>query len=210
MSKEQRIVLSTSYFAPVQYFTKFLIPGQVLIEKHENFTKQTFRNRCTISGANGPISLTIPVKRGSFHKVNISELAIEHLYPWQDNHWRSIESAYRSAPFFQFYEEEIRSVLEKKYDLLIDFNHEILTVLLTLFRIDQQVEYTDEFEKDGYNLDYRETIQPKKKIPDPLFDPVVYPQVFQSKFGFQPNLSALDLLFNTGPDALGILHESIP
>jgi len=209
MSEEQRIVLSTSYFGPVQYFTKFLLPGQVYLEKHENFTKQTYRNRCLIFGANGPLSLTVPVKRGSFHKMKISELEIEHTYPWQENHWRSIESAYGSSPYFEFYQEEIHSLIHLRSQFLLDLNIGILKAILGLLRIDKKIIFTDDYSKGGYNQDIRDKIHPKKRIPDPLFKPVEYVQVFQSKFGFQTNLSVLDLLFNTGPDAKSILENSI-
>ena len=209
MTEEQKIVLSTSYFGPIQYFTKFLLSGQVYIEKHENFTKQTYRNRCRIFGANGPLSLTVPVKRGSFHKVRIAELEIEHTYPWQENHWRSIESAYRSSPFFEFYQEELQSLFLLKTDLLVDLNSEILKVILGLLRIDRKIRFTESYSRSGYSQDFRDGIHPKKRIRDPLFKPVEYVQVFQSKFEFQSNLSILDLLFNTGPDAKAIIQNSI-
>jgi hypothetical protein len=208
MTKDQNIVLSTSYFGPIQYFTKFLFPGQVYLEKYENFTKQTYRNRCRILGANGPLSLTVPVKRGSFHKVKISELEIEYQYPWQENHWRSIESAYRSSPFFEFYQEEIQSLFELKSQLLLDLNFEILRVILGLLRINRKIDFTENYCTSGYRHDFRDSIHPKKRIEDPLFKPVEYVQVFQPKFGFQTNLSVLDLLFNTGPDAKAILENS--
>lgn len=209
MSEEQKIVLATSYFGPVQYFTKFLLPGEVYLEKHENFTKQTFRNRCVIYGANGLLSLTIPVKRGSFHKVKISELEIEYKCNWQDNHWRSIESAYRSTPYFQFYEDEIRPIFQLKTRFLLDLNSNILNVMLGLLQIDREFIFTRSYCKSGFSQDYREALNPKKMGSDPIFHPAEYPQVFQPKFGFQSNLSILDLLFNTGPDATVILNSSL-
>ncbi len=209
MSKEQHIVLTTSYFGPVQYFTKFLLPGKIVLEKHENYIKQSYRNRTIIFGANGTIILTVPVKRGSFHKVPIGELEIEYKDNWQDTHWRSIESAYRSTPYFEFYAGEIVSVFQLKTRYLLDLNDIILKLMLGLLQIDGDFTYTPFYYKNGSSLDYREAIHPKKKVPDPLFNPAEYPQVFQSRFGFRANLSILDLLFNTGPDAKTILRNSI-
>jgi len=209
MSEEQHIVLATSYFGPVQYFTKFLLPGKIVLERHENYIKQSDRNRTIIFGANGTIILTVPVKRGSFHKVPIGELEIEYKNNWQDTHWRSIESAYRSTPYFEFYADEIVSVFQLKTRYLLDLNDIILKLMLGLLQIDGDFAHTQFYCKKGYSLDYREVIHPKKKVPDPLFNPAEYPQVFQSRFGFKANLSILDLLFNTGPDAKTILRNSI-
>lgn len=209
MNGEEKIVLATSYFGPIQYFTKFLLPGKAYIEKHENFSKQTYRNRCEIYGANGPLSLTIPVKRGSFHKMKISELEIEYDENWQDNHWRSIVSAYRSSPFFQFYEDDVRSLFHSKKQFLLELNESILKTMLNLIQVDQDILFTESYITTEISLDYRESIRPKKIVSDPLFRPVEYYQVFQSKFGFRGNLSILDLLFNTGPDAIGILKQSL-
>lgn len=209
MSKEQHIVLATSYFGPVQYFTKFLLPGKIVLEKHENYIKQSFRNRTVILGANGPLTLTVPVIRGSFHKVPIGKLEIDYKKNWQDTHWRSIESAYRSAPYFEFYVDEIVSVFQMKTGILLDLNESILKKMLNLLHLKEDFANTQSYSETVYSLDYRETVHPKKKMPDPLFYPAEYPQVFQSKFGFTANLSILDLLFNTGPDAKIILQKSI-
>ena len=179
MNGEEKIVLATSYFGPIQYFTKFLLPGKAYIEKHENFSKQTYRNRCEIYGANGPLSLTIPVKRGSFHKMKISELEIEYDENWQDNHWRSIVSAYRSSPFFQFYEDDVRSLFHSKKQFLLELNESILKTMLNLIQVDQDILFTESYITTEISLDYRESIRPKKIVSDPLFRPVEYYQVFQ-------------------------------
>ncbi len=209
MSKKEHIVLSTSYFGPIQYFTKFLLPGKIVLEKHENYIKQSYRNRTIIFGANGPLVLTVPVKRGSFHKVPIGELEIEYRDNWQDTHWRSIESAYRAAPYFEYYVDEIVPVFQLKTRHLLDLNGIILQLMLDLLQINEDFAYTHSYSQKGYCFDYRATIHPKKKVPDPFFNPAHYPQVFQSRFGFEANLSILDLIFNAGPDARVILHQSI-
>ena len=209
---DRKILLSTAYFGSIQYFTKFLLPGTIEIEYHENFIKQTYRNRCTIAGANGPLNLTVPVIRGSFHKTSIKELKIDYTKRWQDVHWRAIESGYRSAPFFDYYEEEIIPFFAKKPKFLIDFNNELTNVILDILSIEAQIINTKTYnriDKIDNVLDYRETIRPKRNIHDKDFQAYPYHQVFEDKLGFIPNLSILDLIFNTGPEAIDILNKSI-
>ena len=96
------INLSTAYFAPIQYYSKFLLYSEVFIERFENFHKQTYRNRCVILGGNGPISLVVPVVKGRGAKILIKDLKISYDTNWQRNHWRTIFSAYNSSPFFEY------------------------------------------------------------------------------------------------------------
>ncbi len=204
MSK--KVILSTAYLAPVQYFTKLFKYDEVFIEKHENFIKQSYRNRCKIYGANGELSLSIPVKKISL-KTKIKDLLIDYDTNWQKLHWKSIESAYRSSPFFEFYEDDLKPFYEKKYKFLLDFNIEIQNMVLEHLDIDVNLKFTDKYchilteEID----DLREKIHPKKKENDPDFITVEYTQVFQGKYGFIPNLSIIDLLFNEGPNAIEAL-----
>lgn len=209
MSGHHKILLSTSYFGPVQYFSKFLLQGDIFLEQHEHFIKQTYRNRCILYGANGPLILTVPVKRGSFHKVMIGELEIDYRNNWQGNHCTSIESAYRSTPFFEFYYDEIFTILKKRIDHLFELNLELLKLLLSFAGIDKTPRLTEQYEHQSKARDYRSIIDPKKPGKDPLFKPVTYPQVFGTRYGFLSNLSILDLLFNTGPDVKKILERSI-
>ncbi len=209
---DRKILLSSAYFGTIQYFTKFLLTGTIEIEYHENFIKQTYRNRCTIAGANGPLSLTVPVLRGSFHKTSINELKIDYNKRWQDVHWRAIESGYRSAPFFDFYEEEIKPFFAKKTKFLIDFNNELTNAILKILSIDTPIVNTETYnriDKMDNVIDYRESIRPKRNIPDKDFQSYPYHQVFEEKLGFIENLSILDLIFNSGPEAIDILNKSI-
>lgn len=208
---EKKILLSTAYFPPVRYLTKFFQGNEVLIEDDENYVKQTYRNRCQISTANGIETLTVPVERGSFHKVHIRDVRIDYHTRWIDIHCRALRTAYRASPFYEFYIPELRDALSRKPKYLIDLNTRLLEFLLQAFTVPQRFGFTGTFIQPGtpgYS-DYRNDIHPKKNSKDPRFDPVSYPQVFEDKFGFLPNLSALDLLFNTGPDGGGILKECV-
>lgn len=204
-------MLSTAYFAPIRYFSKLAAYPEIYIEKHENFVKQTYRNRTIILGANGPIPLIVPVEKGRDRKVRIADLRIAYDEEWQRNHWRTIFSAYNSSPFFEYYADDIEVFFNKKYRYLFDFNQQITQTILELLEIDSTLINTDDFEQitEGY-LNFREQISPKAHLvlPDPNFEAQPYTQVFSEKFGFVPDLSILDLLFNEGPSAAEILENS--
>ncbi len=206
MSKN--IILSTAYLAPIQYFTKFVKYDKVIIEAHENFIKQTYRNRCKIYGANGELSLTIPVKKSN-PKTKIKELLIDYDTNWRKLHWKSIESAYNSSPFFEYYIDDFLPFFTKKHKYLFDFNTELLIMILEILDINTNIEFTDKYFHNEYELDdFREQIHPKKRNVDKNFIAIEYTQVFQSKYGFIPNLSIVDLLFNEGPNSFSVLDRA--
>ena len=205
------INLSTAYFAPIQYYSKFLLYSEVFIERFENFHKQTYRNRCVILGGNGPISLVVPVVKGRGAKILIKDLKISYDTNWQRNHWRTIFSAYNSSPFFEYYKDEIQPFFTQKAKFLLDFNLSIHESICELLEIENNANVTDDFEKVPSNtINFRELISPKNKTEiDKHFQPEKYTQVFSEKFGFIPNLSILDLLFNEGPNSYSVLEKSI-
>ncbi len=211
MTQPTGILLSTAYFAPVRYFSKLAAYPEIYIEQHENFVKQTYRNRTVILGANGPISLIVPVEKGRSQKVKIKDLRIAYDEEWQRNHWRTIFSAYNSSPFFEYYADDVEMFFRKKHEFLFDFNQKITETILEILEIPIRLNLTDDFEQVPENcLNFREQISPKTHLidPDPHFIAQPYTQVFAEKFGFVPDLSILDLLFNEGPSALGILENS--
>jgi hypothetical protein len=201
------VVLSTAYLAPVQYYSKLAGYDKIFIERFENYSKQSYRNRCTIFAANGPLSLVIPVKKNNKLKTLISDIKIDYTSNWQKIHLKSIESAYNSSPFYQYYIDELLPYFSRQYSFLIDFNTDLQKVIMKLLNIDKQILFTEEYLKSpSQNThDFRQTIHPKKIIADSLFSPVDYYQVFAVKFGFLPNLSIIDLLFNVGNNASEIL-----
>lgn len=209
----QSILLELQYFPPVQYFAKFLQFEKVVLDQHENYLKGSYRNRCHIAGANGLLRLSVPLMKGKNQQQSIKEVQISDHEPWQNQHWQGIRSAYRNAPFFDFYEEAIAPLFQQKYRFLFDLNQEILATLLPLLAISTPLEWSKEFigQSTDTTLVFRNSIFPKKhrQKEDPHFQAAVYNQVFEEKHGFLPNLSILDLLFCKGPEASIILENSI-
>lgn len=202
-------ILSTAYLAPVQYYSKLLKYWEVLIEIHENYPKQTYRNRCNIYGANGLLSLSIPVKKIQT-KTKTKDIKIDYVTNWQKLHWKSIESAYRSSPYFEYYEDEFLSFYTNKTEFLVDYNESLQLLITDLIGFKTKISTTQyyNFATDSDFDDFREVINPKKDILDLHFKPVEYIQVFANKSSFLPNLSIIDLLFNVGPDTLDLLKKS--
>lgn len=210
------VILSSAYLGPIQYFTKLLSYPVILIEKEENYHKQSYRNRCVILAANGPLVLSIPVVDGPGAKAPMKELGLSYEHHWQRLHWRSIISAYNNSPFFEYYADDLATFYhEKRWKFLIDFNTEIQQKVVDLLNVGLKINYTDEYTAEnnipGNTDDYRYSIHPKssKNKDDQHFEPQQYMQVFQEKFGFVDNLSILDLLFNEGPGTAGILKSCI-
>lgn len=205
------VLLGTSYFAPIQYYSKLLNADKVYIEQFENFIKQTYRNRCVVLGGNGVIQLIVPVVKGRGPKILIRDLKISYDTDWQRNHWRTIFSAYSSSPFFEYYKDDIHPFFETKHKFLLDFNLKIHETICELLEIENITELTTDFEKvPEETINLRESISPKIKNQNELhFQPVEYTQVFSDKLGFVPNLSILDLLFNVGPNGYSVLEDCI-
>jgi len=212
MISPSSILLSTSYLPPIQYITKFLMDTSVFIEKHENYQKQSYRNRCYIYGANGKQCLVIPVKKLHGDKTPITEVEIDYQENWQKIHLKSIESAYRLSAFYEYYADDFKGFYEKKTRLLYHWNMDLLLIVLQILGVQQLPAMTLAWEKKPDNsYDFRQSINPKSRLvkPDINFTPQPYQQVFQERYGFIPNLSIIDLLFNEGPEAATELKKSV-
>lgn len=193
-------ILQTTYFGPVQWYQKLKRYNHCLIEQHDSYQKQTYRNRCVIATANGLQALTVPVEV-SGEKQEVRDVRISDHNQWRRIHWNALQSAYSESPFFEYYADDIRPFFEKKYDYLIDFNEAIRQTVCGLIDIHPEVEYTTEYVRQHPN-DYRDIIHAKHPQPDSDFEPRPYWQVFSHKHGFLPNLSILDLLFCMGPESI--------
>jgi hypothetical protein len=203
------VLLSTAFFGPVYYFRSAILANRIFIEKHEHFIKQTYRNRCIILAANGPLALVVPVEKGRRPGQMITDIRIAYHTPWQRNHWRSISSAYRNSPYFDYYADELLHFFEKKYTFLFDYNMEITKTVTELIGANINLNYTPGFEQiEKSVVNFREQISPKIILEsfDPEYKAIPYTQVFEDKFQFVPNLSILDLLFCTGPESLHYLR----
>lgn len=207
-----KIIVSTAYFPPIQYISKFIMTNDITIEIHDNYTKQSFKNRCQIAGANGILNLSIPIIHNHKQKIKTKDILISYTENWQNNHFRSIESSYRSSPFYEYYIDEFSAIFQTKHKYLIDLNQQIMEHLAETISFKLNASFTEQFQQNTNDfLDYRESIHPKKsKIQfDRYFSLQPYHQVFIEKSGFFPNLSILDLLFNQGTSTIDILNNSI-
>lgn len=206
------ILLSSAYLAPIQYYTKLLqcSGGTAHIEACDNYTKQTYRNRCMIVDANGPLALTIPTEKSNEEKCLMRDIRISDHGNWRHRHWNALEAAYRHTPFFLYYEDDFRPFYEKKHTFLYDFNMELTLLTCELIGIGTTLKATDNYETNSLTArDWRESIHPKVEWQrDDEFIPTEYYQVFKEKHGFIPNMSIVDLLFNMGPESILVLYES--
>jgi hypothetical protein len=195
-------LFSSAYWPSLHYFYYALKTDEIVVEQHDHYQKQSYRNRCRILSANGVLDLSIPVHNLS-NKQQGRGVLINYKNNWQMNHWRAITSAYRKAPYFEFFEEEICYFYKEKFERLYDYNEAQLITLFSLLRIKKKLTRTESYSvKSEERKDLRELIHPKINFRE---DPEVsrtlekpYYQTFSSKFPFQPDLSILDLLFNTG------------
>lgn len=205
-------LLQTTYFGPVQWYQKLKRYDHCVIEQYDSYQKQTYRNRCVIATANGLQALTVPVDHSplTIDHVQCKDLRISDHNQWRRVHWNALQSAYSESPFFEYYADDIRPFFEQKYEFLIDFNEAIRQKMCELLDIDTSVSYSSGFMVQGSGFrvqdsgfkDFREVIHAKHPQDDPEFQPRSYWQVFQHRYGFQPNLSILDLLFCMGPEAV--------
>lgn len=206
-------LLSSTYLGPVSYYAKLYHAKHVFIEQYENYTKQTFRNRCLIATANGIQPLTIPTESNGGNKCLIKDIRISDHGNWRHQHWTAFESAYRQSPYFEYYADDFRPFYEKRFNYLFDFNEQLRELVCSLIGFTPHIRVTENYQNPNtltYVEDLRELIHPKRnfRLLD-QYQVVTYYQVFKSKHGFLPNLSIADLLFNMGPESLLILRDSV-
>ena len=203
------MILHPTFFAPIIQYVALASGEPLLFEMQDNFQKQTYRNRCYIYGANGRQLLSVPVIHSHGKgRQKTREVRIDNSFRWQVNMFRSLEASYRSSPFFEFYEDDIRPVFEKRYGYLMDLNLASVEVINDCLGLEFEYASTESYELDGYQNDFRYLVNAKSKH---VFDLEPYTQVFENKYGFLGNLSVLDLLFNEGTSALQYLeaHRSL-
>ena len=200
------ILLHPTYFPSVSHFAAMAQADTVTFEIEDNFQKQTNRNRTYIYSPNGIQLLNIPIKHSKESHQKTKDVRIENDFDWQKQHFKSLEAAYRSSPFFEFFEDDIRPIFEKKQEFLLDLNFEALTIVFKCLRMKLEYHKTAEYFHDADTLtisDFRPLVNGKKDLS--VFDK--YTQVFDDKHGFINNLSVLDLLFNEGKYAMDYLRE---
>lgn len=197
-----------------------LSPSVVYIEACENYQKQSYRNRCRFYAADGVQALSFPiVHEGGTHKLPILEIKVDYSTPWLQQHKRAIISAYRTSAYFEYYQDELFDVLDRKPETLMELNMSILRFFIEKTGLKVDLRMTEEFSRDGsitdaagqtiFCDDYRDIIHPKRPnavlagldLEKPYF------QVFAPKYGFKSDLSVMDLLFNEGPDSIMFLKN---
>ena len=194
-------IMVPPYFGPISFW-KQIIDSNILWDVHQNYIKQTYRNRTFIHSANGLQILTVPVKHSKI-KFSLVEAKIDNTIAWQKNHWRSIESAYSSSPFFEFYKDSLEEVYIKEYTYLTKFNFDIIKLILEWTDIEMKSKLSKDYKIRYENsLDLRKNIENKKY---PYFENIKYRQVFSDKNGFLNDLSIMDLIFNEGPNSVTYL-----
>lgn len=193
----------------LEYFTCLLKYGEVALEAHEHFLKQTYRNRCRILTANGVDTLIVPVIHSSV-KMPIREVKIDYSQSWVKRHWGAIVAAYGKAPYFEYFGSDFEQVYHKKPAFLFDLNWELLTICLKLLRLKPTIRLTEAYQAEAEDgqIDVLSLVHPKKEFRhNNLYIPVVYQQNFGTEF--VPNLSIIDLLMCHGAEATNILKRSI-
>lgn len=214
----QAVLVTTAYLGNIQYFGK--LASGAWVEAHENFQKQTYRNRAEVMTAVGVRTLTVPVDWDHYAKMPIREVRIDYTLPWQREHWRTLAAAYAAAPYFDHYAERLAPFYdERSYrpERLFDLNCDLTRLLLGLFGLPETLPFTEDYtvpmslDTAVAAGDFREIIshKPRLKRPDPTFVAPEYYQVFADRIPFAPNLSVIDLLFCEGPAAGRIIRDSM-
>ncbi len=188
------LLIESQYFPSVLAMKAMVDSEYLLIEKWEHYCKMSFRNRSIITGSNGPIHLSIPLKDGRQQRRLITDVMIDNTVNWQLQHWRSITSCYARAPYFDYFEMKFEPFFLQPFDTLFQFNQTILTTLLSVFKSKTNLQITQSYQKEyeGFK-DYRNLYLPKNYT-QTTGEPIKYTQVFEDKNGFLPNLSIIDYI----------------
>jgi hypothetical protein len=202
------VLIELQYLPPISYFSTIAGAQHVILEKCEHYQKQSYRNRCYVNTAQGKTMLIVPLtsKHG---KVLIKDVRIDHTQKWADTHWRTIQSAYGKAPFFEHYADDLRQLLYSRYEFLFDMNLDLLTMCLKWLKWDLKIQQSKTYDVTLSDTisDLRSVITPKTGGYATFYKPAVYYQVFGTKF--IENLSLIDLIFCEGPGAASLVQASV-
>lgn len=199
------ILIHPSYFPSISHYVAIVNAQNVTFEVEDNFQKQTNRNRMYIYSPNGLQMLNIPIKHSQDKHQKFKDIRIENDFNWQKNHFKSLEAAYRTSPFFEFFEDDFRPIFEKKKEFMMDLNFEIFELINSCLGVKFDFNKTQEYfkEVDPSTTDLRSLVN--GKIDNNQYEP--YTQVFDQKHGYLNNLSIIDLMFNEGRHAVNYLKQ---
>lgn len=199
------MLVHPTYFPNIAHFVAIIKNEELLFEVCDNYQKQTFRNRADIYGANGKLTLSVPVTYTQKNRQQTKDVQISTTDNWQLQHLKSLDSAYRMSPFYEFYRDDLMPIFENRYKYLLDLNLKCFELLSEALEIDKTISVSKEFLlPENISDDFRYLVNAKKQT-DFSFDK--YTQVFTEKHGYIENLSILDLLFNEGPNAINYLES---
>ena len=197
------ILIHPNYFPNIHQFTQIIKANNILFEVSDNYQKQTFRNRTYIYGANGKLGLFIPVIHTHKNRELFKDVKISYESNWMDLHLKSLQSAYRSSPYFEYFEDDFIKLYSEKEKFLADFNIKCIRLISSLLDLDLDYKISGEYvEKTNDIIDLRDlsNARKEKKIDTPK-----YIQVFESKHGYINNLSIIDLIFSEGPNSVSLI-----
>lgn len=196
-------VFSSHYLGPIEYYFHLINCKNVTIDTYENYVKQTYRNRCCILSPNGIQNLTIPLVKAKQRNLT-KKMVIAYDDNWRKIHWKSLESAYRSSPYFEYYEDDFYPFYHgEKPEYLADFNSSLNKKIIELLDLEITITETSEYTEELEN-DYRKAFSPKQET---KLNFTSYIQVFGDRNGFTPNMSILDILFNEGPNSVNYIKN---
>lgn len=208
----KKILLSTAYLPNIQYFRAIYQNSEIIIEQYESFPKQSFRNRTQIMTEAGIMNLSVPLIKVNSKQLT-KDIKISYKENWQAKHWHAIVSAYNSSPFFEYFRDDFERFFKEKFEYLLDFNNEINKVIFNILGIQKDIKFSEDFVKiDSENPaceDLRFSIHPKIEQKENVnyYNSETYPQVFDSKMDFIPNLSIIDAIFNIGEETINYLKN---
>lgn len=202
----KKILLYPTYFPSIEQMAAIAQAENVVFEVQDNYQKQTYRNRAYIAHSNGKLLLNVPIKHNKMgQRQKTKDVLVENDFPWQEQHWKSLQSAYRTSPFFEYYEDDLEPLFKDAVTGLLAHNLKIFELLSELIGIEAEISKTQTYKTHPEIRDLRFLVNAKRVS---SFEAEPYTQVLEANHGFLPNLSVLDLLFNEGPNALGYLKSA--
>lgn len=199
----KNVLLPVFYLPPISWFSVFLDPeNEVTFEQYESFPKQTYRNRTNIYGANGKLSLVIPINH--IGKREIKDTEISYREDWLKIHWKSIKNVYQGSAYFEYYEDKFEVLYEKKEKFLLDFNLKSIDIIQKILKTEKAQSLNQEYIKNPSEINFREKFSTKVETE---FEMEEYYQTFTDKYGFLKDLSILDLICNKGPESVTYLKN---
>ncbi|MDP6922622.1 MAG: WbqC family protein [Lutibacter sp.] len=200
------VLVHPSYFSPIVQYVAMIRADKVIFEVEDHFQKQTYRNRCVLYSARGKQVLSIPIQHGSGSKQKATTVRIDYKDHWEVQHLRTLKTAYNASPFFEFYQDELSELYQKKQPFLIDFLFDCHEFVMEALQVTIPYTRTREYQSQTEATDHRSLVIAKS---EKQYDLKRYIQVFEQSHGFIPNLSILDLLFMEGPNALNYLEQQV-